>query len=64
MSNNITQKQADWPLECSLDNQQCQQECEHKEDRIKCPFVSELPYKKEFHEYFKKYYPHLIPNNE
>lgn len=50
-----------WPMQCSLDEQQCQQECEHKSNRKDCPFASELPYKKEFHEYFEKYYPHLIP---
>ena len=26
-------------LVCSLDEQQCQQECEHKNDRTKCPFT-------------------------
>lgn len=27
-------------LICSLDAQQCQQECEHKSDRTKCPFIN------------------------
>lgn len=55
-----TLKEEDWPVQCELDEQQCQQECKHKSNRIECPFASSLPYKKEFHEYFKKYYPHLI----
>lgn len=31
-------------LVCKLDQQQCQQECEHKSDRKNCPFV-EMVYK-------------------
>jgi len=31
-------------LVCKLDQQQCQQECEHKSDRKACPFV-EMVYK-------------------
>lgn len=30
---------------CSLDEQQCQQECKHKSDRTKCPFVTLYPKK-------------------
>lgn len=30
---------------CSLDEQQCQQECKHKSDRTKCPFVTVFPKK-------------------
>jgi hypothetical protein len=52
----------DWPIECRLDQQQCHQECEHKSNRLMCPFASRLPYKKEFEAYFRKYYPHLIPS--
>lgn len=62
MAKKITEE--DWPIQCSLDEQQCQQECKNKNDRDNCPFVSRLPYKKEFEAYFKKYYPHLIPTNE
>lgn len=58
-------KEDDWPIQCSLDEQQCREDCKYKNSkREDCPFASRLPYKKEFEEYFKKYYPHLIPVKE
>lgn len=51
----------EYPMRCSLDEQQCREECKNKGDVDMCPFSSRLEYEKKFHNYFEKHYPHLIP---